>query len=235
MNAPASPSPTAYGLDRPELAGLLRRLHAEARGDVWRFLRAGPAMAAAWARGGGDAAFKALEPHLADAYIPVSRDAGRFLYLVARAIGARHVVEFGTSFGISTLYLAAAVRDNGGGRVVGTEMQPAKHAKASAHLREAGLGDVAEARLGDALETLRRDLPSPVDLVLLDGWKDLYTPVLDLLRPSLRPGAVVLADNVRTFKKTLAPFVARMRSGEIGFRSVTVPFSSGLELGVRVG
>jgi predicted O-methyltransferase YrrM len=165
----------------------------------------------------------------------VSPDAGRFLYLTARAIGARNVIEYGTSFAISTIYLAAAVRDNGGGRVIGSELEPTKHARATAHLREAGLDDVAEVRLGDARETLARDLPAPVDLVFLDGWKELYVPMLELLQPHMRPGAVLLADNVRTFKKTLAPFVARVRSGQRGFESVTLPFTSGLEYALRTG
>src|SRR5262249_50312624 len=150
------------------------------------------------------------------------------------AIGAKHVVEYGTSFAISTLYLAAAVRDNGGGRVIGTEFEPSKHARALAHLAEAGLGDLVDVRLGDARETLATAWPEPVDLVLLDGWKDLYAPILEQLTPRLRPGAVVLADNIRTFKKTLAPFAARLQSGRHGFASVTLPFTSGLEYAVRL-
>jgi len=221
-------------LDDPKLAPLLARLHAAAKGDVRHFLRAAPGMAVGWLRGGGAGAFEALAPHLKDAFIPVSREAGRLLYLTARAIGARTIVEYGTSFAISTLYLAAAVRDNGGGRVIGTELEPAKHARALAHVAEAGLADLVEVRLGDARETLARDLPAPIDLVLLDGWKDLYGSILDLLTPSLRPGAVVFADNVRTFKKTLAPFVARLQSGRHGFASVTLPFTSGLEYAVRL-
>ena len=105
------------------------------------------------------------------------------------------MVEFGTSFGISTIYLAAAVRDNGGGMVIGTELEPSKHDRAVAHLQEAGLGEVAEVRLGDALATLK-EVPEPLDLVFLDGWKDLYVPVLELLKPKLRPGAVVLGDKL---------------------------------------
>jgi predicted O-methyltransferase YrrM len=221
-------------LDDPKLAALLARLHAAAKGDVRHFVRAAPAMAVGWLRGGGAGAFEALAPHLKDAFIPVSPDAGRLLYLTARAIGARHVVEYGTSFAISTLYLAAAVRDNGGGRVIGTELEPTKHARALAHVAEAGLADLVEVRLGDARETLAADLPTPIDLVLLDGWKDLYAPILDLLTPSLRPGAVVFADNVRTFKKTLAPFVARLQSRRHGFASVTLPTTSGLEYAVRL-
>ena len=211
-------------LDDPKLVALLAHLHAEARGDVRHFLRAAPAMALAWVR--RRPVMEALTPHLGQAFLPVEPAAGRFLYVAARAIGARRVVEFGTSFGISTLYLAAAVRDNGGGEGI-------ERTRALAHLAEAGLADLVDVRLGDARETLARDLSGPVDLLFLDGWKDLYVEMLELLTPRLRPGALVLADNVRTFKKTLAPFVARVRAGH-GFASTTLPFTSGLEVAVRV-
>jgi predicted O-methyltransferase YrrM len=87
---------------------------------------------------------------------------------------------------------------------------------------------VAEVRLGDALETLQ-EVPEPVDLVFLDGWKDLYLPVLKLLEPRLRPGAVVLADNIHTFRKALRPYVEYVQSGENGFESTTLSISDGLE------
>jgi predicted O-methyltransferase YrrM len=219
-------------LDDPELAALLARLHAQARGDVHHFLRAAPAMAFAWLR--GRPPFEALQSRLKEAFIPVEPDAGRFLYLAARAIGARRIVEFGTSFGISTIYLAAAVRDNGGGEVIGSELEPSKRERALAHLAEAGLSELVDIRLGDARETLARDLGEPVDLLFLDGWKDLYIEILELVTPRLRPGALVLADNVRTFKQTLAPVVARVRSGRHGFSSTTLPFTSGLEVAVRL-
>jgi predicted O-methyltransferase YrrM len=218
-------------LDDPKVAAVLARLHREARGDVKHFVRAAPAMAFAWAR--GRPPLEALTPRLKDAFIPVEPAAGRFLYLAARAIGARKIVEFGTSFGISTIYLAAAVRDNGGGSVTGSELEPSKRERALAHLGEAGLGELVDVRLGDARETLARDLGEPVDLLFLDGWKDLYLEILSLITPRLRPGALVLADNVRTFRKTLAPFVAHVRSGH-GFASTTLPFTSGLEVALRL-
>jgi predicted O-methyltransferase YrrM len=156
------------------------------------------------------------------------------LYLTGRALGAKTIVEFGTSFGISTIYLAAAVRDNGGGTVIGSEIEASKHARAEAHLQEAGLSDIADIRLGDALETLRQ-LPQPVDMVLLDGWKELYLPVLGLVRPRLRRGAVVLADNIFTFKKSLRPYVEHMQSGKNGFESTTLKISDGFEYSVYFG
>ncbi len=167
-------------------------------------------------------------------YLPVSREQGELLYLTARAIGARHVVEFGTSFGISTVYLSTAVRDNGGGLVIGSEIEPSKHRQAEANLAEAALTEVSEIRLGDALETLR-DLPEPIDLVLLDGWKDLYLPVLELVMPKLRPAAVVLADNIFTFRKSLRPYVEHMQSGNHGFVSTTLHVADGFEYSVYLG
>ena len=76
---------------------------------------------------------------MSDALLPVAQDAGRFLYAVARSIVAKRIVEFGTSFGISTIYFAAAMKDNGGGLVIGSELEPSKVAKANQHLAEAGL------------------------------------------------------------------------------------------------
>jgi predicted O-methyltransferase YrrM len=169
-----------------------------------------------------------------DVYIPVNPDQGQLLYLLARSIGAKRIVEFGTSFGVSTIYLAAAVRDGGGGRVIGTELEPSKHAKAAQHLAEAGLSDFAEVRLGDARETLQ-DVPAPVDLVLLDGWKDLYLPILELVKPKLRRGSLVLADNIFTFKKGLRPYVEHVQSEANGFRSSTLHLSDGFEMSLYLG
>jgi predicted O-methyltransferase YrrM len=215
----------------PRVAGLLERLHGEARRDVLRFVGLAPG-----ALGGllkRERLFDWFTPERSkDILMPVSPEQGRFLYLTARAIAARTVVEFGTSFGISTLYLASAVRDNGGGVVIGTELIPEKHERAVAHLGEAGLDDVAEVRLGDALQTLQ-ETPEPIDLLLLDGWKDLYRPILDLLTPRLRPGAVVLADNIRTFRKSLRPYVEHVQSGRGGFESTTLSIADGFEYSVR--
>jgi predicted O-methyltransferase YrrM len=167
-------------------------------------------------------------------YVPVTRSQGSMLYLVARSIDARRIVEFGTSFGISTLYLAAAVKDNGGGIVVGSELEPSKRGKACDNLREAGLESFADVRLGDALQTLA-DVEPPIDMVLLDGWKEGYLPILKLLQPKLRPRAVVLADNIFTFRKALRPYVDYVQSGTNGFASSTLQISDGFEMSVLTG
>jgi predicted O-methyltransferase YrrM len=212
---------------------VLDRLHADARGDRVRFVTLLPRLLAG--RLIGRSFDDVVTPEaMRECFIPVSREQGELLYLTARALDARHVVEFGTSFGISTLYLAAAVRDNGGGSVIGSEIEPSKHARAQAHLKQAGLDAIAEVRLGDALQTLR-ELPEPIDLVLLDGWKDLYLPILKLLTPRLRPRAVVLADNIFTFRKALRPYVEYVQSGAHGFVSTTLHVSDGFEYSVYLG
>lgn len=225
--------PSADSLSDPRVRGVLDSLHAAARADRYRFIGLAPRLAAGMLR--GKSFFQIATPAvMGHCYISVPPGEGRFLNLTARAIGARRVVEFGTSFAISTIYLACAVKDNGGGSVVGSEIEPGKHAAATANLERAGLSSFAEVRLGDALETLR-DVPEPVDLVFLDGWKDLYLPVLELLKPKLRPGAVVLADNIHTFKKALRPYVEYVQSGVGGFASATLPISDGVEYSVYVG
>jgi len=197
----------------------------------------GPALLALRDRFSGDVDVS-LAPVVAEAaaeiYMPVAPEVGRLLYLLTRTRNAALVVEFGTSFGISTIYLAAAAKDNGGGVVVGSELDPSKHAKAREHLRQAGLDRFADVRLGDALVTLA-DVAAPIDLVLLDGWKDAYLPILKLLKPKLRPRAVVLADNIYTFKKALRPYVEYMQDGANGFVSTTLDIADGFEMSVYTG
>jgi predicted O-methyltransferase YrrM len=169
----------------------------------------------------------------AELYIPVSPEGGRLLYTLIRASRPSTVVEFGTSFGISTIHLAAAVRDNGTGRVVSTELNEAKVARARANLAEAGLADVATVLPGDARETLA-DLPGPVGFVLLDGWKNLYLPVLRLLEPRLAPGALIVADDTISMAVQMTDYLSYVRDPAHGYLSVAFPESDGLEITCRV-
>lgn len=169
----------------------------------------------------------------AELYIPVSPDAGRLLYTLIRASRPETVVEFGTSFGISTIHLAAAVRDNGTGRVVSTELNAAKVARARANLTEAGLADLVTILEGDARETLA-GLPGPVGFVLLDGWKRLYLPVLRLLEPWLTSGALVVADDTVSMAAQMTDYLTYVRDPAHGYLSVSFPEADGLELTCRV-
>jgi predicted O-methyltransferase YrrM len=167
-----------------------------------------------------------------EVYMPVSREVGRFLYMLARSQGSRTVVEFGMSFGISTVHLAAAMRDNGRGRVISTELHAPKVEQARKNLDEAGLSQYVEIRQGDALQTLR-NLDCEIDLVLLDGWKELYLPVLTLLEPRLRSGAIIVADDTDLFPDKTRPYQVYVREPQNGYTSVSIAMGDGLEVSVR--
>src|SRR3984957_10756393 len=161
--------------------------------------------------------------------LAVSRETGALLYMLARGCGAQTIVEFGTSFGISTLHLAAALRDNGGGQLITSEFEPSKVARARENLRAGGLIDLVEIREGDALKTLSVNLPESIDLLLLDGAKALYPEILSLVESRLRPGAFIVADNA-----DYSPdYLARVRAPESGYMSV--PFAEDVELSMRLG
>jgi predicted O-methyltransferase YrrM len=166
---------------------------------------------------------------LKDFPLAVSRETGVLLYMLARSCKARTVVEFGTSFGISTLHLAAALRDNGGGLLIASEFESSKVALARENLRAGGLLDLVELREGDALQTLARDLPDSIDLVLLDGAKALYPEVLSLLESRLQSGALIIADNADHSPE----YLARVRGGGHGYLSV--PFAEDVELSMWLG
>ncbi len=170
---------------------------------------------------------------MSDVYMPISPDAGKLMYALIRATRPQTVVEFGMSYGISTIHLAAAVRDNGAGRVFTTEMSAKKIAAAKATFADLGLADVITVLEGDALTTLR-DVDGPVGVALLDGWKEMYLPVLDLLEPKLADGSLVVADN--TERADAKPYLDRVRDPANGYVSVNFPAKRNdtMELSCRV-
>lgn len=170
-----------------------------------------------------------LYGRLKDLWLPVSRETGTLLYMLARSCGAKSIVEFGTSFGISTLHLAAALRDNGGGRLITSEFEPSKILRARQNLADGGLIDLVEIREGDALKTLSIDLPETIDLLLLDGAKALYREVLDMVEDGLKPGALIVADNA----DDCPDYLAHVRSDASGY--ISVPFAEDVELSMRAG
>ncbi|HEU5080836.1 MAG TPA: class I SAM-dependent methyltransferase [Opitutaceae bacterium] len=166
---------------------------------------------------------------LKDLPLAVSRETGVLLHMLARNCRAQTIIEFGTSFGISTLHLAAALRDNGGGRLITSEFELSKVARARENLKAGGLLDLVEFREGDALQTLSVDLPESVDLLLLDGAKALYLDILRLVESRLRPGALIVADNA----DYSAEYMKYVCSPENGYLSVS--FSEEVELSMRIG
>jgi predicted O-methyltransferase YrrM len=210
-------------LASPRMDTALRRLFAAAAKDDDISPPALPPGRSSWA----EATAAELSDAREDLYIPISAEAGNLLYALARAIRPETVVEFGTSYGISTLYLAAAVTDNGAGHVFTTELSAKKVAAARANLDEAGVGDAVTILSGDALQTLN-DVPGPIRLALLDGWKDLCLPVLRLLEPKLAPGALIAADDIT--HATLAPYLEYVRDPANGYVTVAFPVEDGLEI-----
>jgi predicted O-methyltransferase YrrM len=173
--------------------------------------------------------YRDLYARLKNMPLAVSRETGALLYMLARSSCARTIVEFGTSFGISTLHLAAALRDNGGGHLITSEFEPSKAARARHNLTAGGLIDLVEIREGDALQTLSIDLPEAIDLLLLDGAKSLYPEILNLVESRLRPGAIIVADNA----DHSPDYLAHVRSPANGYMST--PFAEDVELSMRMG
>ncbi len=170
---------------------------------------------------------------MADKLVALEPEKAELCWLLCRSLQARRVVEVGTSFGVSTLYLADAVRANGGGVVIGTEYEPAKAAAARANFEAAGLSDLIDLREGDLRETLRV-IEGPVDFVLMDIWTEMARPALELVTPHLRPGAMVVADNTSQFRHAYRHFFAFVEDPMNGLKSLTLPYGGGLELVVKV-
>ena len=126
---------------------------------------------------------------------------GRLLYTLVRVCRPTIAVEFGTSFGLSAIHIAAALRDNGKGKLIATELNQNKATRALEHIRQAGLGDLVEVRQGDAFKTLLG--VKGVDFLMLDAWKGLYLPMLKNLEPVLNPGCLIVADDLKLFPEML--------------------------------
>ena len=153
--------------------------------------------------------FRKLRPEdMEEAYIAISRSQGELLVDLLVEQGAKHIVEFGTSFGISTLYLAAAAEKTGG-KVITTELLASKCEVARKNFEDAGMEEIIELREGDALETLK-DIEGDIDFLLLDGWNDLYLPLLKVLEPKFRKGTLIYTDNASF--KSAQPFLEYLQA-----------------------
>lgn len=167
-----------------QVEDVLRRLHKDAKKD---YLRIG--------KGVVKSAFRPMEPaDFKHAYLPISQEQGVFIRDLIVKENCQQVVEFGTSFGISTIYMADAVRQTGG-KVITTELLKSKAERAAQNITEAGLADYVDIKVGDAMETLK-DHAAPIDFLFLDGWKDLYLPLFRLLESQFHKGTLIYADNM---------------------------------------
>ncbi len=167
-----------------------------------------------------------------DKFVALERDKAELVYALCRSIGATRVVEAGTSFGVSTLYLAGAVRDNGGGTVTTCDIEATKAAVAAENFAEAGLSPFVDLRVGDIRETLA-GLAEPIDLVLLDIWAPIAGDVIALVGPHVRQGGLVIADNTTARRELYTGLLGYLDDRANGFTTQTLPFDGGLELAVK--
>ncbi|KAK8084219.1 hypothetical protein PG997_005490 [Apiospora hydei] len=181
-----------------------------------------------------------------DRFVALEPDKCALVYLLLRASGARWIVEAGTSFGVSTIYLALAARQNahalaagGQGKVIATENEQAKADRARGHWAQTGeedrVGEWIDLRVGDIRETLETDLPERVDFLLLDIWAYLALPALRLVKPKMRIGATVVADNVVAAQEKYGDLLAYLDDPANGFKRSTTPYPGGLLVAVYVG
>lgn len=163
---------------------VLRDLHDDAKKDYMRI-----------GKGVVKSIFRPMQPSdFEHAYLPISKKQGEALRQLVVENDCKNVVEFGTSFGISTIYLADAVRQTGG-KIITTELLESKANRAIQNISNAGLSDFVEVRIGDAMKTLK-GFSEPIDFLFLDGWKDLYLPLFQMLEPHFHTGTIIYADNM---------------------------------------
>jgi len=191
----------------------LNRLHDEANSEGFTILK-----------GLSKGVFRPLRPEdMKDAYIAISQGQGEYVYNLLLEKKAKSIVEFGTSFGISTLYLAAAAKQYGG-KVITTELLEGKCRVAQQNFEEAGLAEWIDLREGDALQTLK-DSPEEIDFLLMDGWNDLYLPLLKILEPRLTKGALIYTDNASF--PSAKPYLNYLKSKPEKYRSVRLQDEKG--------
>ena len=159
--------------------------------------------------------------------LAIGPQAGRFLYMLVRGLKAPTILELGTSYGYSGIWLGAAARESGG-RLITMELSREKADHARDMAVRAGLADHIEFRVGDAVEMIGA-MPHGIDFVLVDIWNDLYVPCLEAFYPKLNPGAFVVADNIGPGQHGDGGYVERVRSLP-DMASMQLPIGNGLEL-----
>jgi len=199
----------------------LQQLHKQAKREIFTILK-----------GLVKGIFRKLKPEdMKNAYISLSQKQGLFLYDTILQNNCKNIIEFGTSFGISTLYLAAGAKENGG-KVISTEILPEKCKIAMQNFTQANALDVIDLREGDAIQTLKNVLEN-IDFLLLDGWNDLYLPLLQMLEPRFKKACIVITDN--TNFPSAKPFLKYVRNNPKYKSDKVAQLSSGTEYSLWLG
>lgn len=167
--------------------------------------------------GGHDQRMRAIGP-----------ETGQLMNILVKSLQAPTILELGTSFGYSGIWLAEAARASGG-RLITMEMHGYKSAHAQQMAAKAGLSEFIDFKVGDAVRMIG-ELPGKVDFVFVDLWKDLYVPCLEVFYPRLNPGAIIVADNMIRPESEGVRAYARAIRALPGMTSVLLPVGSGIEV-----
>jgi predicted O-methyltransferase YrrM len=165
--------------------------------------------------------------------LPVGPEVGGFLHALILARRPKRILELGTSYGYSTLFLADAAKTVGAS-VITMELADYKQAYAREQLSKAGLVGVVDFRCGDAVEMTKADA-GPFDFILLDIWKELYKPCFDAFYPKLSEEAIIASDNMIS-PEMARPDVRVYREAvraKADLQTVLLPIGSGIELSVK--
>lgn len=157
------------------------------------------------ARGALNSIFRPMKASdFKDVYLSISEEQGEDIVQIIKDHNFKNIVEFGTSFGISTLFLAQAALETNG-NIISTELLDSKAKKAIENFKKAGVNELIETRIGNALVTLKNH-NKPIDFLLLDGWKNLYLPLFQMLEPNFKSSTIIYVDNADMFdsKKFIA-------------------------------
>jgi predicted O-methyltransferase YrrM len=156
------------------------------------------------------------------------QETGRLINILARSQRAPKILELGTSFGYSTIWLADAARA-AGGRLTTIELHDYKSQYARDMSTQAGLAAYVDFQIGNAV-VLIKDLRFKPDFVLIDVWKNLYEPCLEAVYPKLNAGAIIVADKMNWPHDEDARRYLRTVRAKAGVKSLSLAVGAGLEV-----
>ena len=165
-------------------------------------------------------------------YTNIAPENGQFLSILIRSIRAQNVLEIGTSNGYSAIWIAAALKETGG-RLITFEFDPKRAAEAEAHLQEAGLDNIVDVRVGNALDEIPK-CDATFDLVFLDAEKNEYRRYLELALPNIRTGGLIVADDTVTMRDEMPDYVEFVFNTP-QLHSVDIPLDDGIILSYKTG
>jgi len=164
--------------------------------------------------------------------LAISPEMGQFLYNLTLMRRPARILELGSSYGVSTLYFASALHRIGQGQIIASELDASKCEKLKHHLQAAGLQHLVAVWEGDVFDLFNK-LDGHFDMVFMDTWSNLYLDLFQQLEPFLKPGSVVITDNMYTAPDEVRDFKQYV-DGNPKFSSTTLDFESGVEFTVMI-